>query len=139
MFKIYICPQTVLQIDDCNTVKATHQRLLRRMSRDYLFRGHSASRTLSMWSNVRKGEKQWIFPFQNDVDFQMNSCMEYELAVLKTHVEPLLASVPPTDPNYKLAKELLGMLSKLSAWPDSDVPGTSILREFIGMGLFDCH
>lgn len=139
VFKIYICPQTVLQVDDSNTVKASHQRLLRRMSRDYLFRGHTASRTLSMWDNVRKGEKQWIFPFQNHVDFQMNSGMEYELAVLKTHVEPLLAAVPPTDPNYGLASELLQMLSKLNAWPDSDVPGTSILREFIGMGLFDCH
>lgn len=92
-----------------------------------------------MWANVRKGEKEWIFPFQNNVDYQMNSCMEYELPVLKTQVEPLLASVSPADPNYKLAKELLTMLGKLNAWPDSDVPGTSVLREFIGNGLFDCH
>lgn len=65
--------------------------------------------------------------------------MEYELAILKTHVEPLLAAVPPNDPTYPVAKQLLTLLSKISAWPDTDVPGTSIMREFIGNGLFDCH
>jgi len=139
VFKIYICPQTVMQLDDQNCFKASDQRLLRRMSRDYLFRAHSASRTLAMWPNVRRGEQRWIFPFQNEVDFQMNSGMEYELPILKTHVEPLLRAVTPEDKHYFKAKQLLAVLDLVSAWPDTDVPGTSILREFIGQGLFDCH
>jgi uridine kinase len=139
VFKIYICPQTVMQLDDHTCFKASDQRLLRRMSRDYLFRAHSASRTLAMWPNVRRGEQRWIFPHQNDVDFQMNSGMEYELPVLKTHVEPLLRGVTPDDPHFLKAQQLLNVLSLVSAWPDTDVPGTSLLREFIGQGLFDCH
>lgn len=71
------------QIDEANALKTTDHRLLRRMSRDYLFRGHSASRTLSMWSNVRRGEGRWIFPHQDAVDFVVNSAMEYEMAVWK--------------------------------------------------------
>jgi len=139
VFKIYICPQTVMQLDDHTCFKASDQRLLRRMSRDYLFRAHSASRTLSMWPNVRRGEQQWIFPHQDDVHFQMNSGMEYELPVLKTHVEPLLRGVLPDDPHFFKAQQLLNVLNLVSAWPDTDVPGTSLLREFVGQGLFDCH
>lgn len=71
--------------------------------------------------------------------FQMNSGMEYELPILKTHVEPLLRAVTPEDKHYFKAKQLLAVLDLVSAWPDTDVPGTSILREFIGQGLFDCH
>lgn len=86
-----------------------------------------AHTSLSLW---------WL---QNAVDFQMNSGMEYELAVLKTHVEPLLRQVPPTDPQFFKARQLITVLDMVSAWPDTDVPGTSLLREFIGQGLFDCH
>jgi len=82
VFKIFLSPITNMQLDDFNVLKSTHARLFRRMSRDYLFRGHSASHTLRMWGNVRRGEGKWIFPFQNDVDYICNSALEYELGVL---------------------------------------------------------
>ena len=97
IFKIYISPISALLVDECNALKTTDNRLLRRMSRDYLFRGHSASRTLSMWANVRRGEHRWIFPHQDAVDFVVNSSHEYEMAILKPLVEPLLSSVTPDD------------------------------------------
>ena len=109
------------------------------MSRDYLFRAHSAARTLSMWANVRRGEHQWIFPFQNDVDYICNSAMEYEIGVLKVMIEPLLRGVPTTDPNYETVTELLSILDKVSSWDTTLVPGTSLLREFVGGGAFDKH
>jgi len=103
VFKIYTSPLSSLQLDDGNKVKTTDHRLLRRMCRDYLFRGHSASKTLGMWDNVRKGEGVWIFPHQNNADFVMNTCADYEIGVLKTFVEPLLRSVRPDDPEYAKA------------------------------------
>lgn len=139
VFKVFISPLTALQLDDTTSVKTTDFRLLRRMSRDYLFRGHSASRTLSMWDNVRRGEGVWIFPHQNDACFVMNSAAEYEAPVLKTFLEPLLRAVTPEDPNYKKASELLQLLDHFATWPASLVPGPALLREFIGDGSFDCH
>lgn len=139
VFKIFLSPVTALQIDDVSVVKSTDSRLLRRMSRDYLFRGHSASRTLSMWANVRRGEGQWIFPFQGQADFVMNSAHEYELNVLKPLVEPLLRGVPPSDANFEKAQELLDLLDNVAAWYERDVPSTSLLREFLGNGAYDEH
>ena len=109
------------------------------MSRDYLFRGHSASRTLSMWANVRRGEHTWIFPHQDDVDFVVNSAMEFEMRVLKPLVEPLLAAVQPDDGQYAKARALLALLALFSPAPAAIVPPTSVMREFIGDGAFDCH
>merc|ERR1712032_481210 len=100
VFKIFISPLTALQLDDCNAVKTTDHRLLRRMCRDYLFRGHSAAVTLKMWDNVRKGEGVWIFPHQNSADFVMNSAAEYEIPVLKTLLEPLLRAVPADSDHF---------------------------------------
>ena len=120
-------------------LKTTDARLLRRMCRDYNFRGHSASRTLSMWANVRRGEGTWIFPHQDAVDFVVNSSHEYELRVLKPLVEPLLMAVPPDDAQYAKARSLLEMLALISPAPTTHVPTTSLLREFIGGGDFDCH
>lgn len=139
VFKIFISPLTALQLDDHNTVKTTFHRLMRRMSRDYLFRGNSASVTLKMWDNVRKGEGVWIFPHQNKVDFVMNSAAEYEIPVLKTFIEPLLRAVVPTDPQFEKALELLSLLEKFSSWPPELAPPAALLREFTGDGAFDCH
>jgi len=139
VFKVYISPLSSLQLDEVHAIKTTDHRLLRRMSRDYLFRGHSASRTLSMWSNVRRGEHTWIFPHQDAVDCIVNSAMEYELGVLKPLVEPLLAGVPPDDAHYDKARSLLALLGHFHPIASSRVPSTSLLREFIGEGAFDCH
>lgn len=139
VFKIFISPLTALQIDDCNTVKTTYHRLMRRMSRDYLFRGNSASVTLKMWDNVRRGEGVWIFPHQNDADFVMNSAAEYEIPVLKTFIEPLLRAVTPDDPQFGKASELLKLLDFFVTWPPDLAPPAALLREFIGDGAFDCH
>jgi uridine kinase len=139
VFKIFISPLTSLQVDDHTTVKTTNHRLLRRMCRDYLFRGNSASLTLKMWNNVRKGEGVWIFPHQNAADFVMNSAAEYEIPVLKTFIEPLLRAVTPDDPNYAKAKELLALLDHFASYPPELTPACALLREFIGGGAFDCH
>jgi uridine kinase len=139
VFKVYISPLSSLQLDEGVPIKTTDARLLRRMCRDYNFRGASASRTLSMWANVRRGEGRWIFPFQDAVDFVVNSAHEYELRILKPMVEPLLTAVPPTDPHYAKARSLLEMLALINPAPTTYVPTTSLLREFIGNGDFDCH
>jgi len=139
VFKVFISPLSVMQMDDCNSVKTTDHRLLRRMCRDYMFRGNSASTTLAMWDNVRAGEGTWIFPHQNAVDFMMNSCADYEIPVLKTFIEPLLRAVTPDDKNYAKAVEMLKFLDHFSGWPPGFVPSTALLREFIGEGAFDCH
>jgi len=139
VFKIFISPLTALQLDDANAMKTTDHRLLRRMCRDYLFRGNSASTTLGMWDNVRKGEGQWIFPHQNNADYVMNSAAEYEIPVLKTFMEPLIRAVSPDDKNYAKATELLKTLDHFCSWPPELTPPSALLREFIGDGAFDCH
>jgi uridine kinase len=139
VFRVFVSPLTALQLDDHNTVKTTYHRLLRRMSRDYLFRGNSASTTLKMWDNVRKGEGVWIFPHQNNADFVMNTAAEYEIPVLKTFIEPLLRAVTPDDPQYAKAAEVLKLLDCFATWPPDLTPPAALLREFIGDGAFDCH
>eukprot|EP00617_Octactis_speculum_P006286 CAMPEP_0185777964 /NCGR_PEP_ID=MMETSP1174-20130828/91268_1 /TAXON_ID=35687 /ORGANISM="Dictyocha speculum, Strain CCMP1381" /LENGTH=508 /DNA_ID=CAMNT_0028466539 /DNA_START=20 /DNA_END=1546 /DNA_ORIENTATION=+ len=139
VFKIFLSPQTAIQVDDFNVIKSTDVRLLRRMSRDYLFRAHSASRTLDMWENVRRGEGKWIFPFQGQAHVVMNSAHEYDLSVLKPLLEPLLRSVPPTDANFVKAQELARLLDLVAGWGERDVPATSLLREFLGNGAYDEH
>eukprot|EP00747_Dinoflagellata_sp_TGD_P161774 gnl/TRDRNA2_/TRDRNA2_178661_c0_seq1.p1 gnl/TRDRNA2_/TRDRNA2_178661_c0~~gnl/TRDRNA2_/TRDRNA2_178661_c0_seq1.p1 ORF type:complete len:512 (+),score=98.24 gnl/TRDRNA2_/TRDRNA2_178661_c0_seq1:72-1607(+) len=139
VYKIFISPLTSLQLDDYNAVKTTDHRLLRRMCRDYLFRGNSASTTLGMWNNVRKGEGVWIFPHQNNADFVVNSAAEYEIPVLKTFIEPLLREVKPEDPQFSKAREVLKLLDQFASWPPHLAPPAALLREFIGEGAFDCH
>lgn len=138
-FRIYISPLTSLQMDDANAVKSTDHRLCRRMCRDYLFRGNNASKTLSMWNNVRRGEHTWIFPHQNNADFVFNSAMETELAVLKGHLDELLRVVQPHDAHFAKAQHLLRMLDACPTWQEKDVASTSLLREFIGGSVFDVH
>ena len=106
------------------------------MVRDNNFRGNTALATLNMWPSVRRGEKTWIFPFQQGADIAFNSALDYELAVLKPFVEPLLVEIKPYHPQYAEARRLLAFLSSFLSVSDHLVPPTSILREFIGHSSF---
>ncbi len=134
--KIYISALTQLNLDDHNRISTTENRLIRRLVRDSQFRGHSALKTLSMWSSVRRGEDRNIFPYQNLADSAFNSALDYELAVLKVYAEPLLASVKPDVPEYQEARMLLSFLANFTPLHPRWVPPTSILREFIGESAF---
>ena len=135
-YKIYISPLIFLNIDNDNRISLTDIRLLRRMVRDYYTRGHSPSKTLASWSDVRRGEEKYVFPYQDEADVIFNSFLAYELGVLKTYVEPLLYSVNPSDPEYHTAIRLLEILRLVLPIPSVDVPSTSIIIEFIGNSYF---
>lgn len=136
-YKIYISPLIFLNIDGDNRISLTDIRLLRRMVRDYRTRGHSPSKTLASWQDVRKGEEKYVFPYQDDANVIFNTFLVYELSVIKSYVEPLLYSVPPEDPEYHTAIRLLEILKLVLPVPSGDVPKLSILREFIGGGYFE--
>ncbi len=137
-FKIYINALTQLSLDANNRISTTDNRLLRRMVRDYNFRGHSALDTLRMWPSVRRGEKKWIFPFQKEADETFNSALDYEMAVLKRFAEPLLqAQVKPEHPEYAEARRLTEFLLNFRSIGDENIPNTSILREAVGHSDFD--
>lgn len=136
-YKIYISPLIFLNIDGDNRISLTDIRLLRRMVRDYRTRGHSPSKTLASWQDVRKGEEKYVFPYQDEADVIFNTFLVYELSVIKSYVEPLLYSVPPEDPEYHTAIRLLEILKLVLPVPSNDVPKLSILREFIGEGYFE--
>ena len=135
-FKVYVSALTQLNLDDHNRVSTTDNRLLRRMVRDYNFRGHSALDTLKMWPSVGRGERKHIFPFQNSADAAFNSALDYELGVLKVYAEPLLRTVKPTVPEYSEARRLQAFLDAFAPIPAQSVPRDSILREFIGDSEF---
>ncbi|MGA1529870.1 MAG: nucleoside kinase [Kiritimatiellia bacterium] len=135
-FKIYISALTQLNLDAHNRIATTDNRLVRRLVRDNQFRGHPALQTMKMWPSVRRGEKAWIFPFQEEADIAFNSALDYELAVLKPFAEPLLAEVKPDDPVYAEARRLQDFLGSFLGIPHDLVPPTSILREFIGKSGF---
>lgn len=135
-FKIYLCPLTVLSLDNHNRVRTTDNRLLRRIVRDNRTRGYSASDTLASWGKVREGEEKYVFPFQDEADVIFNTSLIYELAVLKTYVEPLLYSVKESDPMYKEAVRLLNLLKNILPISNDYIPVDSIVREFIGGGYF---
>ena len=111
-------------------------RLVRRMVRDFQFRGHSAIDTLRMWPSVRRGEQRNIFPYQDTADSMFNSALDYELGVLKKHAEPLLMQVKPRDVEYNEAVRLLSFLANFTNIADKLVPDYSIVREFIGDSRF---
>lgn len=136
-YKIYISPLIYLNIDNDNRISLTDIRLLRRMVRDNRTRGHSPSKTLASWQDVRRGEEKYVFPYQDEADVIFNTFLVYELGVLKTFVEPLLYSVSPEDPEYHTAMRLLEILKLVLPIPSIDVPKLSILREFIGGGYFE--
>lgn len=131
-FKIYISALTQLNLDNHNRISTTDNRLIRRMVRDFQFRGYSALHTLKMWPSVRRGEDRNIFPHQDSGDAVFNTALDYELAVLRNYALPLLKSVPPTEPEYYHATRLIGFLEDFTAILPQHVPLYSLLREFIG-------
>ncbi len=135
-FKIYISALTQLNIDDHNRIPTTDNRIIRRIVRDNQFRGHDAITTIGLWPMVRRGEERHIFPFQEEADVMFNSALIYELAVLKTYAEPLLAGISPDIPEFTEAKRLLKFLSYFKPLADCEVPLNSIIREFLGCSCF---
>ena len=135
-FKIYISALTQLNLDKNNRISTTDNRLIRRMVRDNQFRGHSALDTLRMWPSVRRGENRWIFPYQSHADAAFNSALDYELAVLRPIVEPLLSQVKPRDPEYAEARRLEDFLCSIVGISHEVVSPNSLLREFIGRSSF---
>lgn len=135
-YKIYISALTALNIDEHNRIPTTDGRLLRRMVRDARTRGASAKRTMQMWSSVRKGEEENIFPFQESADAMFNSALIYELAVLKQYAEPLLYSIEKGEPEYFEAVRLLKFLSYFLGVSTEALPNNSIIREFVGGSCF---
>lgn len=135
-FKVYVSALTALSLDEHNWIPTTDNRLLRRLVRDYRYRGYSAVNTLSRWQSVRHGEDKWIFPFQENADAMFNSAMIYELAALRRYAEPILMQVPNNVPEYSEANRLLKFLSYINYINDSELPPTSLLREFLGGSSF---
>ena len=136
-YKIYLSALTELRIDNQNRFSTTDNRLLRRMIRDNRTRGYSIEKTLATWPNVRNGEEQNIFPYQDEADVIFNTELIYELGVLKTYVEPLLYSIREDSPYYEEAKRLLNILHFILPISSEDIPDDSILREFIGGSYFN--
>lgn len=135
-FRIYISALTQLNVDDHNRIASSDGRLIRRIIRDNRTRGYTASMTIAMWDQVRRGEVMNIFPFQDSADVVFNSALPYEIAALKVYAQPLLFQITPDDPAYQEAKRLLKFLDFFVAIPSEGVPKTSLLREFIGGGCF---
>ena len=137
VFRLYVSPLLPLNLDDHNRIPTSYLRLLRRIVRDYESRGTSVERTIDMWDSVRRGEKRWIFPYQEHADVIFNSSTLYELAVLKKHIFPLLTAVPPEDPSYDEVRAIVKILNFVQeAEVDDEIPPTSLLREFIGGNTF---
>ena len=113
-----------------------YYKLLRRIIRDYRFRGYSAEDTINRWPSVRRGEDKWIFPYQENADAMFNSAMLYELAALRKFAEPILAQVPESSKANAEAYRLLRFLRYFNYIPTEELPGTSLLREFLGGGSF---
>ena len=134
--KIYISALTQLNIDEHNNLPTTDGRMIRRIVRDARTRNLNAKETIAMWDSVRKGEEQYIFPFQEEADIMFNSALIYELAVLKQYAEPLLFQIEKDCPEYMEAKRLLNFLDYFLPVPSEDIAKNSILREFIGGSCF---
>ena len=136
-FHIYISALTQLNLDNNNRIPTTDNRLLRRLVRDHRYRGHSATRTLEMWPNVGRGERAWIFPFQEEADAVFNSALDYELAILSVLARPLLSEIKPHQHVYAEARRMLEFLSHFIPLSTDVPPPTSIIREFVGGADFD--
>lgn len=136
VFKIYVSALMQLNLDRNNRISTTDNRLIRRMIRDNLHRGHTCLATLDMWPKVRAGENRWIFPYQQLADAAFNTALEYELAVLKPFAEPLLTQAKPEHHQYAESRRLQDFLSNFLVAAHDEVPNTSLLREFIGGSTF---
>lgn len=135
-YTIYVSALTTLSIDDHNWVPTTDNRLLRRIIRDYKYRGVSATDTIKRWPSVRHGEEKWIFPYQENADSMFNSSLLFELGVIKEYAEQVLKGVPHDTPEYGEAYRLRAFLSYFSPIGDDLIPSTSLLREFLGGSSF---
>ena len=135
-YRVYVSALTTILLDDHNYIPTTDNRLLRRIIRDYKYRGVDARETIRRWPSVRAGENKWIFPFQENADVMFNSAMLFELAVIKQQAEPLLEQVPENCPEYSEAYRLLKFLKYIKPIPNTDIPPTSLLREFLGGSSF---
>ncbi len=135
-FKLYLSALTQLNLNEHNHISTSDNRLIRRIVRDNNFRGKSAATTISMWDSVQRGERLHIFPFQNNADAVLNTALDYELSVLKVYATPLLRCINPTQKEYAEACRLLRFLDNFPSIPASEVPGRSIIREFIGGSAF---
>lgn len=135
-FKIYISALTVLNIDYFNRISTTDSRLLRRIVRDYQFRGYSALHTLRRWDSVRRGEKKYIFPYQENADVMFNTSLIYEISALKPIVQPLLEEISNQEPEYAEARRLCDLLQYFVPIDKKFIPTNSLLTEFIGGGDF---
>ena len=136
IFRVYASAFTTILLDSHNYVPTTDNRLLRRIIRDYKYRGVSAQETIHRWPSVRAGENKWIFPYQENADAMFNTAMLFELAVLKTQAEPLLEMVPENCEEYSEAYRLRKFLKYIKPIPNRQVPPTSLLREFLGGSSF---
>ncbi|MDE5929858.1 MAG: nucleoside kinase [Muribaculaceae bacterium] len=135
-FRVYVSALTTLSVDDHNWVPTTDNRLLRRIIRDYKYRGASAEETIRRWPSVRRGEERWIFPYQENADATFNSSLLFELGVMKEYGEEILKSVPCDVPEYGEAYRLRKFLSHFLPIGDRMIPPTSLLREFLGGSSF---
>lgn len=131
-FKIFIAPQAQINLDNTNPISITDLRLLRRIVRDYNFRGASAEETMSMWPSVRRGEFKWIYDTQEGANYVYNSMLSYELCVMKKYAMPLLQAIEQENPYFPIAERLVRMLKYFDDMPDEWVPCNSLMREFIG-------
>ncbi|MFZ5987287.1 MAG: nucleoside kinase [Bacillota bacterium] len=135
-FKIYVSALTSMNIDDHNRIPTTDTRVIRRIVRDFQFRGCSASNTINRWPSVRRGEEKNIFPFQEEADIMFNSSLIFELGVLKTLAEPLLRDLDASQPEYSEARRLIEFLRNFLPIESKEIPANSIIREFIGGSCF---
>ena len=136
-FRIYVSALTTILLDNHNYIPTTDNRLLRRIIRDYKYRGVSAQETIRRWPSVRKGENRWIFPYQENADAMFNSAMLFELAVIKQQAEPLLEQVPENCVEHAEAYRLRKFLKYIKPIPEAQIPPTSLLREFLGGSSFE--
>lgn len=135
-FKLFVSALTCISIDQQNPIPTTDNRLIRRIIRDYNYRGYSAQETISRWPSVRRGENRNIFPFQENADAMFNTSLICEMGVLKQYAIPILAAVPENCEEFAEAYRLLKFLSYFKVIPENNIPGTSILREFVGGSKF---
>ena len=135
-FRVYASALTTILLDEHNYIPTTDNRLLRRIIRDHKYRGVDARETIRRWPSVRAGENKWIFPYQENADAMFNSAMLFELAVIKQQAEPLLEQVPENCPEFSEAYRLLKFLKYFKPIPPTDIPPTSLLREFLGGSSF---
>ncbi|MCM1108415.1 MAG: nucleoside kinase [Clostridium sp.] len=136
-FKVYVSALTTILLDDHNYIPTTDNRLLRRIIRDYKYRGYSALDTIRRWPSVRTGEDKWIFPYQEEADMMFNSALLFELAVLRNEALPVLEQVPERAPEYSEAYRLSKFLRYFVPLRSKEIPPTSLLREFLGGSSFE--